>query len=110
MPWRIDFYSDKVENSILEWPEGILSKYLWISDAIERVGTDDVGMPHVRALGQGLFEIRAKGKEGIGRAFFCMVKGKIIVILHEFIKKEKKTPPDEIKLARKRAAEVKKNE
>ena len=42
-------------------------------------------------MGDGLFEIRAKGQEGIGRALFCTVVGKRIVILHGFIKKTEKT-------------------
>ena len=58
-------------------------------------------------MGQGLFEIRAKGKEGIGRSFFCMVKGKEVIILHSFIKKSQKTPAKELNLARKRLKEVK---
>jgi len=36
----------------------------------------NLGMPHTRALGNGLFEIRAKAEEGIGRAFFCTMVGK----------------------------------
>ncbi|WP_083889302.1 type II toxin-antitoxin system RelE/ParE family toxin [Xenococcus sp. PCC 7305] len=35
-------------------------------------------------MGGGLFEIRAKGKEGIGRSFYCTLKGKEIIILHSF--------------------------
>jgi phage-related protein len=67
-------------------------------------------MPHVKALGQGLFEIRIKAAEGIGRAFFCNIKGKIIIILHEFIKKTQKTPQKDMDLAKKRMREVKDNE
>ena len=58
-------------------------------------------------LGRGLFEIRAKGKEGIGRSFFCVVKGREVVILHSFIKKSQKAPKKEIELARTRMKEVK---
>lgn len=109
MSWKIEFYNEKIEANILNWPEGILAKYLWISDNIEKFGPREIGMPHVKPLSQGLFEIRAKGKEGIGRAMFCMIKGKVIIILSEFIKKTKQTPPSEMELARKRMAEVKKN-
>jgi phage-related protein len=59
-------------------------------------------MPHIKTLGQGLFEIRVKAVEGIGRAFFCTIKGKNIIILHEFIKKTQKTPQKEMDLAKKR--------
>ena len=51
-------------------------------------------MPYTRAMGDGLFEIRAKGQEGIGRALFCTVVGKRIVILHGFYFTEKVTISD----------------
>ena len=66
-----------------------------------------LGSPYTKPLGEGLFEIRAKGKEGIGRSFFCMVKGKEVIILHSFIKKSQKTPKKEMKIASKRLKEVK---
>ena len=52
-----------------------------------------LGKPYTEPLGEGLFEIRAKGKEAIGRSLFCTLKGKEIVILHSFIyqKNEKNT-------------------
>ena len=31
----------------------------------------DLGMPHTRAMGDGLFELRLKAAEGIARVFFC---------------------------------------
>jgi len=57
-------------------------------------------------MGNGLFEIRAKGKDGIGRAFYCFVKGKRIIILHAFIKKSQATPQKELMIAQKRMKEV----
>ena len=63
-----------------------------------------------RALGNGLFEIRAKGVEGIGRAFFCTMVGRKIVILHGFIKKTDKIPKRELDIARARLNEVFENE
>ncbi len=64
-------------------------------------------MPHTRAMGGGLFEIRAKGREGIGRAFYCTVIGQRIVILHAFTKKTDQTPQRELDIARTRMKEVK---
>ena len=66
----------------------------------------NLGMPMTSSLGNGLFEIRAKGKEGIGRALFCTVKGRKIIVLHAFIKKTGATPEPEMKIARKRIKEV----
>ena len=67
----------------------------------------DIGMPHTRAMGDGLFEVRAKAVEGIGRAFYCTMVGKRIVILHGFIKKTDKTPAKELRIARERLKELK---
>ena len=58
-------------------------------------------------MGEGLFEVRAKGKEGIRRSLFCTVKGREVVILHSFIKKTQKTPKKDLDLAKKRMKEIK---
>ncbi len=110
MRWKIEFYDIKVMKSIRQWPVGIGAKFAKIAALIEEFGPEGVGMPHIKSLGQGLFEIRVKATEGIGRAFFCGIKGKVIIILNEFIKKTQKTPQKEIDLAKKRMKEIKDNE
>jgi len=67
----------------------------------------DLGMPHTRAMGDGLFELRLKAAEGIARLFYCTMLGRKIVILHQFIKKMDKTPPKELEKARRRMKEIK---
>jgi phage-related protein len=67
----------------------------------------DLGMPHTRSMGEGLFELRLKAAEGIARVFYCTMVGKKIVILHQFIKKTDKTPSKELEIARRRLKEVK---
>lgn len=52
----------------------------------------NIGEPHSKAFGAGLFELRLKGAEGIARVFFCTLVGKRIVMLHSFIKKSERTP------------------
>jgi phage-related protein len=49
---------------------GIRAFYARITERMCTFGPN-LGMPFTDSLGQGLFEIRAWGKEGIGRAFFC---------------------------------------
>jgi phage-related protein len=67
----------------------------------------NLGLPYTRALADGLFEIRAKGTEGIGRALFCTLIDRKIVILHGFfIKKTRQTPAKDLRMARKRLKEV----
>ena len=59
-------------------------------------------LPHSRAFGEGLFELRPKGKAGIGRAFYCFFSGRRALVLHAFVKKSQQTPDRELKMARKR--------
>ncbi len=106
MDWHVTFYNEKVEEQTLSFPKGILANLLHIIEMMLQFGPA-LGRPYTDSLGDGLFEIRAKGKEGIGRSLFYTLKGKEIVILHSFIKKTKKTPQKELKLARKRMKEVK---
>jgi phage-related protein len=105
MSWRITFYSKRVKLEVLALPKGILASFLHIAELIEEFGPK-IGMPFTRSIGSGLFEIRAKGKEGIVRLMFCYLTGKELVILNVFVKKTKKTPRKDLALARKRMKEV----
>lgn len=87
-------------------PAGYLGRYLRYSERMEMFGPD-LGMPHTRAMGDGLFELRLKAGEGIARVFYCIMVGKKIMVLHQFIKKTDKTPPRELETARRRMREVK---
>ena len=104
MDWKVSFYNKKVSEATLAFPKGILANFLHIVEMIEQFGPS-LGMPYTKALGKSLYEIRAKGKEGIGRSFFCTIKGNEVVILHSFIKKTNKTPKKDLDIARKRMKE-----
>jgi phage-related protein len=66
-----------------------------------------VGMPLCRALGGGLWEVRSSlPSRRIARLLFFVHEGRIGVV-HAFIKKTQKTPPDDIALARQRMKEMK---
>jgi phage-related protein len=106
MTWKVTFFDNKVEAETLGFPAGILANLLHILEMIEKFGPA-IGKPHTVPMGKGLYEIRAKGKEGIGRSLFCTVKGKEVIILHSFIKKTQKTPRNEINKARIRIKELK---
>jgi len=60
-----------------------------------------IGMPLIRKLEPGLWEVRTKFKHGIARTLFT-VSGNQLVLLHGFIKKSQKTPPNELRTARQR--------
>lgn len=63
-------------------------------------------MPHTRAMGGGLFELRLKAAEGIARVFYCTMIGRRIVFLHQFVKKTDKTPTRELRIARQRMKDL----
>ena len=91
---------------IMALPPGFLARYLRYADRMKVYGPD-LGMPHTRPMGDGLFELRLKAEEGIARVLYCTLIGKKIITLHQFIKKSDKTPPKELALARRRMKEVK---
>jgi phage-related protein len=103
--YTIAYYNASVRADIQAWPAGIAASYARITEQMA-VSGPNLGLPYTRPFGDGLFEIRAKGEEGIGRGFFCALKGRRIVVLHGFIKKTQKTPLKELGLARKRLKEV----
>ena len=105
MTYSIDFFNAGVQAEVEGWPAGINASFTRIAEQMVESGPN-LGLPYTRPLGEGLFEIRAKGEEGIGRAFFCTLVGRRIVILHGFIKKTQQIPPKELKIARKRLKEV----
>lgn len=103
--WSIQYFNARVQKDIECWPVGIYADFLRLVSLMENHGAD-LRMPHSRAMGQGLFELRCNGAEGIGRAFYCTMVGREIVILHSFIKKSQETPDGEMKIARKRLKDV----
>ena len=105
MNWKVSFFNEKVSKATLAFPKGVLANFLHIVEMIEQFGPS-LGMPYTKAFGKGLFEIRAKGTEGIGRSFFCTIKGNEVVILHSFIKKTNKIPKKDLDIAQKRKKEV----
>ena len=105
MNWTVTFYSDSVENEILALPAGFLARFIRYAEKMEIYGPD-LGMPHTRSMGDGLFELRLKSAEGIARVFYCTLVGKGIVMVHHFIKKTDKTPARELRIACTRKKEI----
>ena len=108
MAWSIAFYGSVVESSIRDMPEAFVANYLRLADAMLEFGPN-LGMPHTRAIGGGLFELRLRGREGIGRVFYCTAAGRRIVMLYSFIKKTEQTPLHDLRIARTRLLEVRKS-
>lgn len=105
MAWTVTFYSQRVEDEILALSGGFLARFLKYAERMEVFGPN-LGMPHTRAMGGGLFELRIKAAEGIARVFYCTVVDRRIVFVHQFVKKTDKTPAKELQIARNRMKDL----
>ncbi len=106
MNYSIDYFHAKVKEEIESWPDDILADYARMLELAMEFGPD-LRMPHSRAMGKGLYELRPHGSEGIGRALYCFSDGQRIVVLHAFIKKTQGTRKKDLEIARKRMKEIK---
>ena len=106
MNWKVTFHSVALEDEILKLSAGFVARFLRYAERMAVYGPD-LGMPHTRTMGDGLFELRLKAGEGIARVFYCTLVGRRIVMLHQFINKSEKTPLRELDVARKRMKEIK---
>ena len=105
MIYTITYYSKAVQVQILELPDTLAARYIVLTRRISALGPN-LGEPHTKSFGDGLFELRLKGAEGIARIFFCTLVGRRIVMLHGFVKKSDKTPLRERRIAEDRLREV----
>ncbi len=75
MDYEIGYYSNAVQTQILDLPDTLAARYIVLTRRIAAIGPN-LGEPHTRAMGDGLFELRLKGAEGIARVFFCTLIGR----------------------------------
>jgi phage-related protein len=105
------FYRTKVGNEpVREWLKGLSKEdKKTLGEDIKTVQFGwPLGMPLIRNLSNGLWEIRSKLKMGrIARIVFFMNENTMIIV-HGFIKKTQKTPNEDIKLALSRKKETEK--
>jgi len=87
-------------------PDTLAARYIVLTRRMLAIGPN-LGEPHTKAMGGGLFELRLKGAEGIARVFYCTLVGRRIVMLHSFVKKSQRTPKQEMEVAQSRLKEIK---
>ena len=95
-----------MQEDILKLPDTLAARYIVLTRRMIALGPN-LGEPHTSSLGEGLFELRLKGAEGIAQVFFCTLAGRRIVMLHSFIKKTAKTPIQDLRIVETRMKEVK---
>ena len=90
-----------VEEFILAQNDKMKAKLFHLLELLELKG-NDLREPYSKALGDGLFEIRAKAGSDITRVLYFFVVGKKVILTNGFVKKTQTTPPEEIHLAKMR--------
>ncbi|MBU3594927.1 type II toxin-antitoxin system RelE/ParE family toxin [Polynucleobacter sp. 86C-FISCH] len=105
--WIVETLNTDVDKELETLPSDIRSRIVRVCNLLEAFGPRQVGMPHIKSLGDKLWEIRASGRDGIARGIYIYATGKRIVLLHAFIKKSQKTPPQAILTATQRAKSAK---
>jgi phage-related protein len=89
---------------VRDWLKGLPSP-----EDRKRIGEDiktvefgwPIGMPVCQAVGDGIFEVRTRLTQNrIARVLFYIDIAHRMVLLHGFIKKTRKTPDDDLDLAR----------
>ncbi len=78
MNHAVEYFHPRVKAEIEGWPDSVLADYARIVELLMEFGPY-VRMPHSRAMGDGLFELRPRGSDGIVRVFYCFVVNRRIV-------------------------------
>jgi phage-related protein len=104
--WRVEVLNEIVRAEISALPDDIRAKLAHIVELMVAAGPQRMREPHVKPLRDKLWEMRMSGKDGIARAIYVLAQGRRIVILHAFVKKTQKTPPEAIRVALRRAREI----
>jgi phage-related protein len=105
--WTVHTLNTTVDDELEALPVNIRSKFVRVSELLEQFGPQNVGMPHIRSLGDKFWEIRVSGQHGIARGIYIYASGKKIIVLHVFIKKTQKTPAAALEMATRRAKQAK---
>ncbi|WP_201213733.1 type II toxin-antitoxin system RelE/ParE family toxin [Pseudomonas sp. S36] len=108
---NVHFYRTEVGNEpVREWLAQIPREHKrMIGTEIKTVQIGwPIGMPVVRKLDKGLWEVRVNLVDTVARVLFT-IHGNAMVLLHGFIKKSQKTPASDLDTAKQRKATLERN-
>jgi len=103
--WNIELYKDENGKSNVEdFLNNIEDKKLKVKilhdiNVLRQFGTA-LKEPHVKHLEDGIWELRTKQSSNIARVLYFTFTENKIILLNGFVKKTKRTPPEEIKKAK----------
>ncbi|HEY1630000.1 MAG TPA: type II toxin-antitoxin system RelE/ParE family toxin [Rhizomicrobium sp.] len=98
MSWSV-IVDERAAAEIRLLPADMKGRFLRITQMIENNGLTALREPHVKHLDGKLWEIRLKGRDGIARSIYATASGQRVIVLRTFVKKTRKTPPQELKIA-----------
>ena len=104
--WEAHFINELAEAEFEALPIDIRAKLTRALDLLRAKGIPVLVMPLARHVEGKVWELRATGRDGIGRSLYVAASGQRLLILRSFIKKTQKTPRMEIEIALKRLSEV----
>ncbi|MBA4210827.1 MAG: hypothetical protein C0454_14985 [Parvibaculum sp.] len=107
MRWTVETLDARVDEEFEALPASLRARMLRLMEMVETVGLDRMREPHLRHVEGKLWELRAKGADGIARGLYVTATGRRVVILHLFVKKSQKTPRAALEIARERMRKVK---
>jgi phage-related protein len=105
--WDVDYYEKEdgavpVQDFIATLPKKHSAKALWEIRLLAESGTN-LHMPYAQSVKgdkyKGLWELRISQGGDISRIFYFLPIGNTFILLHGFLKKTKKTPPQELETA-----------
>lgn len=97
--WIVENLNETVEDEFDALPLDIQAKFLHLASLVEEVGLPALREPYVKHIQDKLWELRVKGKSGLGRGLYCTVTGRRVIVLRYFHKKSGKTPRNEMAVA-----------
>ena len=104
--FKVQFYESEsgkkpVDEFLDSLEPKLQAKTVAMMELLEEKG-NQLGKPYTEHLGGGIYELRAIQGNNISRSLFFFFVGRRIIITNGFVKKQQKTPPDQIELAKKR--------
>lgn len=103
MAWTTEFYTDEQDRAPVEKfldtvPQKARAKILRDLNLLEEFGLQ-LGSPYVRHLTDKLWELRIRTRGKAYRIIYFAYTGQRFILLHAFLKKTKKTPRAELRIA-----------
>lgn len=101
--WIISFYANNrgdelVKDFIRDQDSQTKSKIARSIDLVSKYGPD-LGMPHARYMGDGIYELRIRGNNEVRIFYIAIVINREVMFIHAFKKRTQKTPQKELRIA-----------